>query len=178
MTTRVLGIYSHINDHIIGYDGKLLFTHPEDFKHFKEITMGKTLLVGYKTAKEIFERNPNGLQDRKIAILIDPTRDIPNDNWMDLVDTVSDPLKYITESKEPIVVAGGEWVFNKLWCHVTQWHITHFKINIDELFYTHDETLVSRFIVPDLTQVVEEKSFTITLPNGEEREVTIAAHLI
>lgn len=179
MTSRVLGIFSCINDGIIGYDGKLMFTHPEDFSHFKEITMDKTLLVGYRTAKEIFDRNPEGLKGRKVAVLVDPSRqDFPDHKWKSDVDIVTDPISYINKSIRPIVVAGGKWVFDQLWCHVTQWHITHYAISMDEIFYKYDENKVSKFVVPGLPLPIDERRFKIKLPSGEEREAIITAHLM
>lgn len=46
---------------VIGKDNDLVLTHKEDFKHFKELTKGHTVIMGRKT----YESLPNGpLPDR------------------------------------------------------------------------------------------------------------------
>lgn len=167
MTTRVLGVFSCINDGIIGYNDELLFTHPFDFDNFKRITQNKTLLVGYKTAKEIFKRNPNGLPGRQIAILVDSSRpDFPDHKWKSQVDIVIDPLTYITNSKNPVVIAGGQWVLDMLCCHVTEWHITTYPIDILELYEHYDHEKVRTFVVPNLSDPIDTLSFMIDKPDG------------
>lgn len=179
MTSRVIGIYSHIDDDIIGYNGQLMFTHRDDFSNFKEVTMGKTLLVGYRTAREIFERNPNGLVGRKIAILVSPDRpNLPDHDWLDQVDVVTDPFEYIETSTDPIVIAGGGWVFKRLWSQVSQWHVTHYPIAMEDVYYTYNEDLLTRFQIPFLPDPVATKEFDITLPCGETRTATIRTYLI
>lgn len=48
----------------VGYDGKLPWKHKADMKHFRKITMGKTILVGRKT----FEKMPP-LKGRNVVVL-------------------------------------------------------------------------------------------------------------
>lgn len=49
----------------IGLDNKMLWRSKDDFKHFKEKTLGSTLLVGYNTNSELPQ-----LKDREI--IVDP----------------------------------------------------------------------------------------------------------
>lgn len=154
MTNRIIGIFSHINDGIIGYDGELVFTSPVDFANFRKVTKDKILLVGYKTAKEIFDKNPNGLPGRDIAILVSEERpSIPDHPWKNKVTLVIDPIVYMTRVTKPIVIAGGSKIFDELWPQVNEWHITHFKIDLDEIIEDIDPAKISRIPEDVLTTV-------------------------
>ena len=48
----------------IGFNGKLPWKNSADMKHFRETTMGKTLLVGRKTAEQL-----PPLKGRKVIVL-------------------------------------------------------------------------------------------------------------
>ncbi|HZJ87211.1 MAG TPA: dihydrofolate reductase [Erysipelothrix sp.] len=84
--------------HTIGLDGKMPWHKPEDLKHFKNYTMGKTVLMGRKT----FEGLPTKLKGRNILIV---SKNPAYDNRID--DLVS-YLKNDQETDELIIAGGGE----------------------------------------------------------------------
>lgn len=53
MTVTVSAIAAMSQNLVIGKDNKLLWHIPEDFKHFKRVTMGKPVIMGRKTYQSI-----------------------------------------------------------------------------------------------------------------------------
>lgn len=57
------------NNRAIGYQNKLLFHIDEDMKHFKQLTMGHTIVMGRRT----FESLPNGALPHRRNIVVSTT---------------------------------------------------------------------------------------------------------
>ena len=53
MTVTISAIAAMSRNLVIGKDNKLLWHIPEDFKHFKRVTMGKPVIMGRKTYQSI-----------------------------------------------------------------------------------------------------------------------------
>ena len=53
MKITVSAIAAMSRNLVIGKDNKLLWHIPEDFKHFKRVTMGKPVIMGRKTYQSI-----------------------------------------------------------------------------------------------------------------------------
>ena len=64
-------------NHVIGCAGKLPWHYKEDLEHFKNITMGHTLIMGRNT----FESLPKMLVGRKI-IVVTNQKDFKNENCL------------------------------------------------------------------------------------------------
>lgn len=112
-------------NNVIGKDNKLIWKLPNDLKRFREITTGKTIIMGRKT----FESLGRVLPNRKHIVL---TR---NKNWkyenenVEIVHSIEDLKKYI-ESKEESFVIGGEAIYKMLMPYTTKMYVTE----IDEEF--------------------------------------------
>ena len=115
----------------IGKDSKIPWHYSDDFKWFKEFTMGKTLIVGRKT----FDDLPP-LKGRSICVLTtDAYRALhsltePNKK----ADNVyyRRPIKegWLTDVFEPSdwqdsIVAGGKKTYEFLMPHITEFYVTH-----------------------------------------------------
>jgi dihydrofolate reductase len=102
----------------------------EDFKHFKEFTMGKTLIVG----KNTFDTLPL-LKNRKCLVLTKPVEDIDayitnqylvNNNAMTgQMITMEDVESYSQFRKDYLIVAGGAKTYVKLLPYITEFYVTH-----------------------------------------------------
>jgi dihydrofolate reductase len=112
----------------IGRDNKLPW-HPikEDFKFFKEITVGKILVVGHKT----FDTLPS-LKNRNLIVL---TR--YDDGYEDTYDPFYN-MAFCYKSKDIIedldlthkgelIVIGGATTYKLFFPHITEFHVTHVK---------------------------------------------------
>jgi len=90
-------------NHVIGNDLSLLWHIPEDFKHFKQITTGHTIIMGRKT----FDSLPKGALPNRRNIVI--TRDIhfnaPN---CIAVRSIEEAIKIADSDSENFIIGGAE----------------------------------------------------------------------
>lgn len=111
-------------NNVIGKDNKLIWHLPEDLKRFKEITTGRTIIMGKNTFISLSRVLPN----RKHVVL---TRDkeykIDNDQ-VEIVHGVEDIKQYIEDSEEHFVI-GGAAIYKLLMPYANKMYIT--RINKD-----------------------------------------------
>ena len=136
----------------------------EDFKWFKEFTMGKTLIVG----KTTFDTLPL-LKNRECLVLTKPVEAIDayitnqymvNNNAMTgQMITMEDVESYSRFRKDYLIVVGGAKTYVKLLPYITEFYVTHVNGNYDgdtfmpefEHLFTHQE-VVKEF---DLHKVIK-----------------------
>jgi len=89
------------SNNVIGYKNSLPWNIPSDLKKFKELTSGKTILMGRKTFDSIGKPLPN-----RINIVM--TRD---SNFMhegiEVVSNIDDALNFVKKSEEVFVIGGS-----------------------------------------------------------------------
>jgi dihydrofolate reductase len=130
-------IIAMAQNRVIGKNGGLPWPNiKEDFKHFKEFTMGKTLIVG----KNTFDTLPL-LKNRECLVLTKPVEDIDayitnqylvNNNAMTgQMITMEDVESYSRFRKGYLIVAGGAKTYVKLLPYITEFYVTHVNGNYD-----------------------------------------------
>ena len=87
----------------IGRKGQLLCHLPADMKHFKEITMGHSIVMGRKT----FESFPKGALPGRQNIVITRNRDYAPEG-VTVVHSVDEAFKAATMPGEVFVIGGAE----------------------------------------------------------------------
>lgn len=117
-------IVAYANGNVIGKDNKLLWHLPEDLKRFKEITSGKTIIMGRKT----FESLGRVLPNRKHIVLTRDTNWKYDDENVEIVNDVSELKKYIDDEEENFII-GGAMIYNLLLKDAKKIYLT--KINKD-----------------------------------------------
>ncbi|GAB5348844.1 dihydrofolate reductase [Alteriqipengyuania sp. 357] len=85
-------VYARAANGAIGKDGGLPWHIPADLKHFKDVTMGKPMIMGRKT----FESFPSPLPGRRHIVL---SRD---SDWQ------ADGAEHVMSVPEALAAAGGE----------------------------------------------------------------------
>jgi dihydrofolate reductase len=89
------------SNNVIGYKNSLPWNIPSDLKKFKELTSGKTILMGRKTFDSIGKPLPN-----RTNIVM--TRD---SNFMhegiEVVSNMDDALNFVKKSEEVFVIGGS-----------------------------------------------------------------------
>jgi len=101
-------------DGVIGIDNEIPWRIPEDFKHFRNTTMGSMLLVGYNTFKTL---PPKAFEGRKYIVLNSTERIenvSPDVYQFKELNTILDLLKDDKTNVEKVFVAGGAMVYNTL----------------------------------------------------------------
>ena len=119
----------------IGQDNKMLWHIPEDFKYFKETTMGKPMIMGRKT----FESLPGVLPGRPhIIISRNSQYDLPDNCHLatDLEEAIAmaESLQ-VPDAKETVVIGGGE-IYKVALEKVSRLYITevHQRVEGDAFF--------------------------------------------
>jgi len=132
----------------LGYQNQLLCHLPADLKHFKEITWGKPIVMGYKTYQSIGRVLPG----RKNIILSRQSRDIPG---AEIAHSIQEVLNLTADAPEVMIIGGAE-IFKQFLTYAGQIYLTriHHLFTADtyfpdilntswqcqsEQFQTHDE---------------------------------------
>ena len=110
-------------NNVIGKDNGLIWHLPDDLKHFKELTTGKTIIMGRKTFDSLGRVLPN----RKHVVITRSGMDNDNEN-VEVVNDVSDIQKYVDDENENFLI-GGATMYALLIDKVSKMYIT--RINQD-----------------------------------------------
>lgn len=123
---------------VIGHLNKIPWYLPRDLKHFKEVTLGHTVVMGRKTYESIIARIGTPLPDRKNIIITRQTDFKAPDctvahTWEEAVEAAQG---------EDIYVSGGSEIYNMALPHTDRLYLTkihthsdgdvYFKYNKDE----------------------------------------------
>ncbi len=98
----------------IGHQGTLPWHLPPDLKHFKQLTMGKTIVMGRKT----FESIGKPLSGRENIMLSRRSQDITGCRW------VNDPALLL---KKEIMVIGGAEIYAYFLPHAQVMELTRIQ---------------------------------------------------
>jgi dihydrofolate reductase len=124
----ILGPVAVAENGVIGKGNDLPWHLPEDLKHFKEITLGKTVLMGRKTFESIFARLKKPLPGRKNVVI---TR---QENYKVPEGVLVFPSLDIAFQKlasEDIYVIGGAEIYKQALPFASKMFITKVKGNYE-----------------------------------------------
>lgn len=107
------------NRNEIGKNNKLLWKLPEDMKHFKKLTTGKTVIMGRKTYESIGRPLPNRMNVVVSSNMEDPH--IPN---LNVFRSLDDAYNHYKEYLDEIFIIGGSSIYE------------YFKDKCDKLYIT------------------------------------------
>lgn len=102
----------------IGFENKLLWNLPNDLKHFKETTLGCTIVMGQTT----FESIGMVLPGRKnIVLSLDPTYKVEGCEIYNDLKTVIEKYK---DSDEEVFIIGGASIYKQFIQYATKLYLT------------------------------------------------------
>lgn len=122
----------------IGYKGNLLQRIPEDMRFFKQMTLGKVVVMGSKTFESLPGREP--LKDR-INIILSKSKDFEKDKLIvcpSLDELFCELKKY---DSDDVFAIGGEVVYTQLLPYCSEAYVTKIenKYLADKYFPNLDE---------------------------------------
>lgn len=117
-------VVAYSRNRVIGRDNALPWRLPKDLQRFKDLTMGKPLLMGHNTYRSIGRPLPG----RRMIVL---SRDL--DCHIDSCEVIHclSQLPQIINPHEEIMVAGGGQIFQLLLPHAQRVHATEVQAEID-----------------------------------------------
>ncbi len=103
-------IVAMTEDRVIGKDGGLPWHYPEDMEHFRQKTIGNSVLMGRKTYESLPE-NYKPLPKRQNIVL---TRDkIETDKDIHIANNLDEAFKIAEKYSDKIYIIGGERVYKQ-----------------------------------------------------------------
>ncbi len=106
-------------NNVIGKDNKLIWHLPEDLKRFKEITTGKTIIMGKNTFISLGRILPN----RKHVVLTRDKEYKIEQEQVEIVHEIEEIKKYIEDEEEHFVI-GGASIYNLLMPYTNKMYVT------------------------------------------------------
>lgn len=146
-------VYAQDKQGAIGYNGDLPWHLPSDLKHFKETTMGHTMVMGRKTFEAMGKRL---LPGRKSVVVTNQDgygADIPELTVLHDIESVLELGK-----DQELMVIGGAGLYESLWPYVDKISRTviYDTFEADTFIPEIDESIFERVrVVPG---VVDEKN--------------------
>lgn len=107
-------------NNLIGKGNKMAWHIPDEFKHFKETTIGHTLLFG----KNTFLGLPKKLEGRKIIVLSD-TKIEDADITISSSEELEKIFQEYEHSNETLFIAGGKSVYEQFYKRASELIISH-----------------------------------------------------
>jgi dihydrofolate reductase len=104
---RVVMVAAYGDNRVIGADGEIPWRIPEDFAHFKEVTLGHTLLMGRTTWNSIGRPLPG----RTTVVLTRSPDWHPGFDGVHVAHSLPDALALAATLPGDTVVAGGTQVY-------------------------------------------------------------------
>ena len=106
-------------NHIIGKNNELLWSIPEDMKHFRETTTGHTVIMGKRTFESIGKPLPN----RKNVVIAQKDEVFEDKTGIEIVNSLEELEEY-EKSQEECFVIGGAMIYKQLMTKCKKMYIT------------------------------------------------------
>ena len=109
----------------IGISNQLPWNIPEDLKHFKNLTMGKTVLMGQKTFDSILGYIGKPLPGRKTVVITSNLNYIPPNQEVRVFHSLDEAFEKL--KNEDVFVCGGASIYKQTLDRVDILYITEVK---------------------------------------------------
>lgn len=117
---RIVAIAAVADNGVIGSGNDMVWNIPEDFKRFKAVTTGNTLIMGRRTHEGIGRTLPG----RRIIVV---TRDQEwSDDGVEVAHSIEEALALAEQTPEQVCyIGGGGEIYRAAWPYLTELDITH-----------------------------------------------------
>jgi dihydrofolate reductase len=144
-------IVAYANGRVIGKDGKIPWSLPNDLRHFKRITSGHTIVMGRKTFESIGRPLP---RRRNIVLTSDTSFHPPG------VDVLHD--KAAVHSLGDVFIIGGASVYRQFLALAERLYITEIELEVEGDTFFPEWERQAFTLVSTQQGVLDEKN---TLPH-------------
>lgn len=125
----MIGIVAFANNGVIGKNNSLPWRCPDDLKHFKSTTLGKTIIMGRTTYNSIGKPLPG----RNTVILTKTPRE---------ENEINDLSKYLED--DSVCLCGGSSLYSQFSHLCSEFIVTHLDIDVDgDSFF--DQSLLDKY---------------------------------
>lgn len=118
----------------LGLDNHLIFNIPGDLKFFRNITLGKTVVMGRKTYESIGKPLP-----KRINIVV--SNSLKETDGITIINSFEEVLEKYLNSDEEVFIIGGESLYNYFINYAQNIYLTKVYANADadKYFPSFDE---------------------------------------
>jgi dihydrofolate reductase len=110
------------NHNVIGFNNQMPWHMPADLAHFKQVTLGKPVIMGRKTYDSIGRLLPGR---RNIII----SRQTPPEEFAaDWVHSIDDALALVSEQPEVMIIGGAE-LYQQMLPRADRLYVTHIDLD-------------------------------------------------
>lgn len=103
MKTKISIIVAMAKNRAIGKGGDLIWHLSNDLKHFKEVTSGHTVIMGYNTYASLPNKKP--LPNRRNIIISSRLNEAPE--GFELASNILGAMKMVFNEEEVFIIGGG-----------------------------------------------------------------------
>lgn len=103
MKTKISIIVALARNRAIGKNGDLIWHLSNDLKHFKEVTSGHTVIMGYKTYASL--PGKKALPKRRNIIISSHLTEAPE--GFEVANSILDAMKMVYNEEEVFIIGGG-----------------------------------------------------------------------
>ncbi|MEM6393353.1 MAG: dihydrofolate reductase [Planctomycetota bacterium] len=119
-------IYARSENHCIGQAGGIPWRLPGDFKHFKQTTMGHTLIMGRATYEEI-----NAALPGRLNIVLTSRPDYPAAEGIVVLPSMEAALERAAQHSDEAFIAGGARLYREMFDRVERVYETVVHTEVD-----------------------------------------------
>ena len=142
---RIKLIAAISKNHVIGKDNKMPWSIKNDLRHFREITLNHTVIMGRKTYESIGK--PLDLRNNIVI-----SRQL-KDNRFKVYCSLDEAFKHITDNE--VFIIGGESIYNSTIDIADEIYLTYIDAHYDgDRFFP--EIDMNRFAICDIEQFDED----------------------
>lgn len=118
----------------LGLDNHLIFNIPGDLKFFRNITLGKTVIMGRKTYESIGKPLP-----KRLNIVV--SNSLKETDGITIINSLEEVLEKYLNSEEEVFIIGGESLYNYFINYAQNIYLTKVYANAvaDKYFPSFDE---------------------------------------
>lgn len=125
MTKPVISLIAAMaNNRVIGKDNQMPWHLPADLAHFKEVTMGKPIVMGRKTYESIGRPLPgrqNVVISRNAELVIE---------GCDRVSSIEEALEMVADVDEVMIIGGG-FLYSQMISRADKLYLTFIDLDVE-----------------------------------------------